>query len=194
MKCPYCGKVKTAQPAGKYKCTGCGNRFVILPDGKITNYASYEKAGATEIQIPSLTKILFADSSSYDAGALMLVFWGFVLFRLIKGENLDIILYYFVLAASVSIIGIIIIIIRSNKIRNAFGFGDLNMAYILQRYDLKGNVYFKIRYEFYGREYIRSLPIHASDLKSDYQVGDKIEIIVDKNNPKNVVILDLYRQ
>ncbi|NJL60003.1 MAG: hypothetical protein HC887_10550 [Desulfobacteraceae bacterium] len=164
MKCPYCGKVKAAQPAGKYKCTGCGNRFVILSDGKIKAYVSYEKAGAAEIKIPSLTKILFSDHSSSTAGALMLGLWVLVLFRLVK---VDFIFWFlFLLATIASITGIIVLIERSDKIRNAFGFGEMDTAKILQRYDIKGWACFKIQYEFYGREYIRSLQIDASILGS----------------------------
>jgi hypothetical protein len=30
--------------------------------------------------------------------------------------------------------------------------------------------------------------------QSDYQIGDEIEIVVDRNNPENAVIFDDYRQ
>ncbi len=207
MKCPYCGKVKTAQPAGKYKCTGCGNRFVILSNGKIKAYVSFEKAGAkdvpakkndnhAEIQIPSLKKILNADPSSNTATIFILVFWGLIFFQLITGIQIgksEVGSFDFILATIISIIGIIVIIVRTNNIQSAFGFGQLNMSRILKRRTSKQGTYLKVRYEFCGREYVRSLPVHASDLKSDYQIGDEIEIIVDKNNPENVVILDPYR-
>lgn len=196
MKCPYCGKTGEIPPPGEYGCPVCQNRFVVWADGKA--YPLFEKFRTKTIETrpPDLAKILCTDPSSGLVGTLILLFWVSTFFLIITGIRITKmgaeigIEQQIIKDAIASIIGVIVIIVRTIKIRSAFRFGMMNMARILEIKIIRLGTYFKVRYEFCGKEYIRSLPIVH---QSDYQIGDEIEIVVDKNNPENAVILENYR-
>ena len=142
---------------------------------------------------PAVFKIMIIDYVALLAVMFPIMFWIVYLLLLALKGNQATHLTYPTIASVVTIVSILVLIWRIRLFFTIFGDGLETSATIsnVSFYRDRGRVDYI--YTHQGQKYASGNMVHKVKQTQMIKVGDKVIVMVDRNNPKRAFIRDLYR-
>lgn len=139
---------------------------------------------------PSISRVIQIDYLAFIASIALTFFWVFYFYDKLVGKNVVPNLLYWVLA--VTVISIAVLAWRYIGILTLYSMGMEVKAIVNSVSFFRDRGKIAYVYTYQGQKYLSGNSVMKTKRTKLYKVGDKIEVLVDRNNPKRAVIKDLY--
>jgi hypothetical protein len=143
---------------------------------------------------PSIFKIIIIDYAAFTAALFPVVLWGIYLLLLVMKETRINELTYPVIAGGITFISILVLIWRIRQISLMFEDGLEVPATISRVFFFRDRGRVEYMFTYNGQEYITGNALHKVKQTSALKVGDKVTVLLDRNDPRRTCIRDLYQQ
>jgi len=141
-------------------------------------------------QGPSLFRVVSTDYASFLSVLFPLVFGGFSLYFYFTGN--DALQLFLPLAIVVTVIGVPVLVQRYRTISSVFAEGVQTQGVVTGIGFFRGRGVVKYSYTFQGEKQASDNAINRNGRTRKLRVGQKVTVIVDRNNPKRAFIREIY--
>lgn len=139
---------------------------------------------------PSIFRVIQVDYLAFIASIAFTFFWIFYFYDMLVAKNVVPNLLYWVLA--VTVISIAVLVWRYVSILVFYGMGIEIKAIVNSVSFFRDRGKIAYIYTYQGQKYLSGNSVMKTKRTKMYKVGDKIDVLLDRNNPKRAVIKDLY--
>jgi len=139
---------------------------------------------------PSLLRIVRTDYAAFFVTFVTVMFWVILGFDLLRGAEISRNLRYAVVGTTV--VGVIVFLWRTMTIYAIFNDGQESTAIINHVSFYRGRGAITYIHESQGEKYRCTNTLLRNGRTKELAEGDKVVILVDRNNPKKAHIKDLY--
>lgn len=139
---------------------------------------------------PSLFRVIQIDYWAFIAAVFTVLFWVFYLYDTFIRKNVTINLLYWLVA--ITIISLAVILWRYGSMLSIYGSGLEAKAVVSGAGFFRDRGYISFIYTYQGQKYQSRVSVMRTKRTARFQVGDEIDVLVDRENPKRAVIRDLY--
>lgn len=139
---------------------------------------------------PSLFRVISTDYASYLSVLFPIVFGGFSLYFLFARN--EAVRLFLPLAIGATVIGVPVLVQRYRTISSAFADGMQTKAVVTGISFFRGRGLVKYSYIFQGEKQVSDNAINKNNRTRKLRVGQKVTVLVDRNNPKRAFIQEIY--
>ena len=141
---------------------------------------------------PSIKKILLIDYSAFIGWLFPVILWAGYSISELTGTNQSDSFNYLLISTPLSIIGLVVVIWRIQKITSVFNERFEVTATISDFRFFRDRARVSYIYTFQGKKYVSGNAIHKTRQTEFLNIGDETAVMVDRNHPKRAFIRDLY--
>ena len=139
---------------------------------------------------PSLIKIIRTDYYAFLSFLFLVIIWGFfILFQLFGYGNPD---SAFIIVLAVSALAIAVGIWRIQTILALFSIGIELSATVTEIWFFRGRGRIDCKFTYRGHDYLSGSDVVPTRDAKNLGVGDRLNVIVDPDNPTRSMVLDLF--
>jgi len=139
---------------------------------------------------PNFFRVIRTDYWSFVCSILMIVFWALTLFDLFtRQEQMQASLFT---AVMISVVTLMIVGWRYYRVSSLYKYGTQTQASIIDIGFFRDRGAIKYTYTFHGEQYTAKLSVMRNKHTREYNIGDKVPILVNPDRPKHSVIRDLF--
>jgi uncharacterized protein DUF3592 len=141
-------------------------------------------------QRPSLFRVISTDYPSFLSVLFPIVFGGFSIYFFFAGN--DALRYFLPLAIVATVIGVPVLVRRYQTIASVFEDGTEAKGTVTSLSFFRGRGRVQYSYTFQGEKQSSDNAINKNGRTRKLRVGQKVTVLVDRNNPKQAFIRDIY--
>ena len=143
---------------------------------------------------PSIFKIIIIDYAAFTAALFPIVMWGIYMLLLAMQEIQLSNLAYPAIAAGITFVSLLVLILKIRQISSLFEDGLEVPATISNVFFFRDRGRVDYSFTYNGQKYITGNALHKVKQTSELRVGDSVTVLIDRNNPKRACIRNLYLQ
>jgi hypothetical protein len=143
--------------------------------------------------VPSIRRILWADYPAFISAALIVTAWVVYLFWAADPPTGDWSLPFLGLASALTLGSLGVIGLRVYQLRKVFLRGEAVRGQITAIDFNRDRGRAEYTFDYQGETYRASAPLHRHGRARALQVGEKVILMIDRQNPRRAFIRDLYR-
>jgi len=141
-------------------------------------------------QSPSLFRIISTDYPSLLSVLFPVVFAGFTIYFFFVGN--DSLRFFTFLSIGVTVLGIPFLIQRYRMISSVFAEGIQTQGVVTSIGFFRGRGRVEYSYTVQGEKQTSGNAINKNSRTKNLKVGQKVKVLVDRNNPKRAFIREIY--
>ena len=139
---------------------------------------------------PSILRVIQIDYWAFIAAVFTVLFWVFYLYdTFIRKNEAANYLYWLI---GVTFVCLAVILWRYASILSIYGAGLEAKAVVSGAGFFRDRGYISFIYTYQGQKYQSRVSVMRTKRTARFQVGDEIDVLVDRDNPKRAVIRNLY--
>jgi hypothetical protein len=139
---------------------------------------------------PSLLRVVQIDYWTFVAAVSTIILWIFFLYDALIAKNDSQTYLYWIVPFTVFCV--IVVAWRYASILNIYGIGQEAKAVVNGAGFFRDRGYISFIYTYQGQKYQVRSAVLRTRRTTRYQVGDEIDVVVSRDNPKKAIIRDLY--
>lgn len=141
-------------------------------------------------QRPSFFRVISTDYASFLSVLFPIVFGGFSIYFFFAGN--DALRLFLPLAMIVTVIGVPVLVRRYQTISSVFEDGTEAKGIVTGLNFFRGRGRVQYSYTFQGEKQTSDNAINKNGRTRKLRVGQNVTVLVDRNNPKQAFIRDIY--
>jgi len=141
-------------------------------------------------QSPSLFRIISTDYPSLLSVLFPVVFAGFTVYFFFVGN--DSLRLFTFLSVAVTVVGIPLLIQRYRMISSVFADGIETQGVVTSIGFFRGRGRVEYSYTVQGEKQTSGNAINRNSRTKNLKVGQKVKVLVDRNNPKRAFVREIY--
>ena len=141
-------------------------------------------------QRPSLFRVISTDYPSFLSVLFPIAFGGFSIYFFFSRN--DAFQLFLLLAIAVSVVGVPVLIQRYRVISSVFENGTAAKGVVTGLSFFRGRGRVQYSYTFQGEKQTSDNAINKNGRTRKLRVGQKVTVLVDRNNPKRAFIREIY--